>query len=66
MRPSGWPQMPSFMTLGPVSYRRCENQPSWLASDGVGTMSLCGECKEVCEKVMPKGTTFEPIKARAR
>jgi hypothetical protein len=58
MRPSTWPAMPSFMTFGPVDYRRCANKPSWLASDGKGEMSLCQECKDVCEKVLPATTTF--------
>lgn len=50
-RPSTWPQMPSFMTFGPVSFKRCENPPTWVASNGKGAMSLCDECKEVMDRV---------------
>jgi hypothetical protein len=59
--------MPSFMTFGPVSYKRCENQPTWLATDPTGgKMTMCGECKDVCEKVSPPNTIiYESIKARS-
>jgi hypothetical protein len=50
-RPCTWPHMPSFMTLGPVTYSRCNNLPTWIASDGTGEMSLCDECKEVSARV---------------
>ena len=65
IRPSTWPQMPSFMNFGPVSYDRCKNKPTWIATDGEGKMSMCDECKAVCEKVMPSGVAYTPI-ARAR
>lgn len=62
MRPNTWPYMPSFMTLGPVTYKRCENKPTWLGTDGIGQMSLCDECKVVCEKVMT-AVIFQPIES---
>ena len=48
----------SFMTLGPRPITRCKNKPVWLAievRDGAfyGSMSLCGECRKVCEIKMP-------------
>lgn len=52
-RPCTWPNMVTFMVLGPVSYSRCVNVPTWLASDGVGSMTLCDECLEVCMKHKP-------------
>lgn len=60
-RPNTWPEMPSFMNFGPVTYKRCTNPPTWLADDGVGQMSLCDECKQVCEKLVSfrrKGITI--------
>jgi hypothetical protein len=58
----------SFMTLGPRSFRRCTNAPVWLAIEGPredgepsGSMSLCDDCKLVCEKQM-LGVTFGRIK----
>lgn len=54
----------SFMTLGPPpKMERCKNTPTWIGSDGIGSMSLCDECKAVCAKQMPKAT-FKKI-ARA-
>ena len=64
MRPSTWPALPSFMTLGPVSYQQCTNKPHWIGSDGKGEMSLCDECRSVCERLVP-GTTFRQIGAKA-
>jgi len=52
--------MPSFMTLGKPSWKRCKNKPTWLASDGIGSMTLCDECKKVCEKHRPD-TTYVKI-----
>jgi len=48
----------SFMTLGPRKYVRCKNKPTWVAVDVregkfYGAMSLCNECKKVCEIQMP-------------
>ena len=60
-RPSTWPRMPSFMTFGPVHYDRCKNKPKWVATDGEGEMSLCDECKTVCEKAYPSGVAYTPI-----
>jgi hypothetical protein len=63
-RPNTWPQMPSFMTLGPVTFARCTNAPEWIGSDGVGEMSLCEECKQVLEKlgtVRGRAITYTPI-----
>lgn len=63
-RPCTWPSLITFMTLGPVSYRRCINAPTWLASDGVGQMTLCDECKVVCLEHKPQ-VTVEPLPAPA-
>lgn len=63
-RPSTWPDMPSFMTLGPVTWKRCENKPVWIGSDMTsgGSMSLCDECKGVMEKLFsPVEVTVELI-----
>ena len=62
-RPSTWPDMPSFMTLGPVSWSRCENAPTWLAVERKtgGSMCLCDECKQVCASVFPSGVDFQPL-----
>lgn len=54
---TGW----SFMTLGPPpKLIRCTNAPKWIAVEGPrddakkrGSMSLCDECKKVCQKQMP-------------
>lgn len=48
----------SFMTFGPRRFVRCEKKPAWVAVDvrqGVfyGAMSLCDDCKKVCEIRMP-------------
>jgi len=48
----------SFMTFGPRRFVRCKNEPVWIAvevKDGIfyGAMSLCDECKKVCEVRMP-------------
>jgi len=48
----------SFMTFGPRQYIRCSNKPTWVAvevKDGsfYGAMSLCDDCKKVCEIQMP-------------
>lgn len=64
-RPCTWPHMPSFMTLGPVSYERCVNAPTWLASDGVGQMSLCDECKGVLAGLAVESVTFTSIERKA-
>jgi hypothetical protein len=50
-RPSTWPHMPSFMTLGPVIWTRCKNRPMWIATDTKtgGSMTLCDECRRVME-----------------
>ena len=44
----------SFMTFGPRKYRRCSSLPCWVAIDiqegeFYGAMSLCDDCKAVCE-----------------
>jgi hypothetical protein len=46
---------------------RCESKPVWIATEPVrddgeeaGKMSLCSECKAVCEREIP-GVTFELI-----
>lgn len=59
-RPSTWPEMPSFMTLGPVSFKRCENKPKWIATDNKtgGSMTLCDECYEVMTSVF-SGPRFD-------
>jgi len=48
----------SFMTFGLRRYVRCDNEPSWIAVDiqegkFYGAMSLCEECKKVCEIKLP-------------
>ena len=53
-RPSTWPHMPSPMTLGPVTHTRCTNVPTWLATDPAGSMTLCDECREVFDGLLPK------------
>ena len=57
----------SFMTLGPRSFHRCTNVPVWIAIEGPrkdgespGSMSLCDDCKKVCEGQMPD-VTFRRI-----
>lgn len=47
---------------------RCKNKPTWYArevvpgSDGrKGAMSLCDECKPICEKRMGAAISFEPL-----
>lgn len=49
----------SFMTLGPRGLVRCRNKADWIGiqvKDGVfyGAMSLCDECKRVCEIQEPE------------
>jgi len=58
----------SFMTLGPRSFERCNNEPTWIAaeaprSDGEpsGSMSLCDSCKDVCEKKLGSAVIFKEI-----
>jgi len=51
----------SFMTFGPRQFARCEEKPIWIAVDvrqGVfyGAMSLCDDCKKVCEIRMPSAS----------
>ena len=51
----------SFMTFGIPEFRRCTNPPSWLAVDiregeFYGAMSLCEECRKVCEIRMPSAS----------
>lgn len=41
--------------------KRCENAPRWIASDGIGSMSLCESCLNHCLLQHP-GTQAEPIK----
>jgi len=55
----------SFMTLGPRKYIRCQNKPTWVAVDiragsFCGAMSLCDECKKVCEIQMPSAK-YQPL-----
>lgn len=52
----------SFMTLGPGLFR-CSNTPRWIAREPNvphGEMSLCDECKAVCERQVP-GVTYRTI-----
>lgn len=59
----------SFMTLGPISLKRCTNVPVVIArevnpgKDGLrGTMSLCAECKkQFLKQLGPDYATFEDI-----
>lgn len=47
--------------------KRCINQPIWLASEKeskdneIGSMTLCEECKVVCEKQMKNKVTFKKL-----
>ncbi len=48
----------SFMTFGIPSFIRCSQKPRWIAisvrsGTFYGAMSLCDECKKVCEIRMP-------------
>lgn len=48
----------SFMTFGLRPRVRCKNTPTWIGveiKDGkfYGAMSLCDECKKICEIKMP-------------
>lgn len=48
----------SFMTLGIPGWVRCDNKPTWIGVDikegtYYGAMSLCDECKKVCEIKIP-------------
>lgn len=48
----------SFMTFGPRGLVRCKEKPIWLGvevREGMfyGAMSLCDDCKKVCEIQMP-------------
>jgi hypothetical protein len=48
----------SFMTFGPRKLERCTSKPTWIGievKDGqfYGAMSLCDDCKRVCEIQMP-------------
>ena len=57
----------SFMTHGPRSYIRCINKPSWIAVDVrngefYGAMSLCEECRKVCEIRIPSAS-FQRLEA---
>jgi len=47
---------------------RCTNKPTWYAREAEagkdgrkGAMSLCDECKGVCEKLKGASVTFEPL-----
>lgn len=55
----------SFITFGPRSYIRCSKQPRWVAFDirdggFYGAMSLCDECKKVCEIKLPSAE-YQPL-----
>ena len=62
----------TFMTLcGVPGYERCDNKPLFIATkknadkDGhVGSMSLCEECRIVCEKQMPDAVIFSYIEVK--
>jgi hypothetical protein len=67
----GEKQVGAFALGGRIGHRtRCTNVPTWLAlemkpdSDGRrGAMSLCDECKPICEKQMGTGfATYQEIK----
>lgn len=58
----------SFMTLGPRSFERCNNTPTWIATEAPrddgepsGSMSLCDSCREVCEKKLGDAAVFKKI-----
>ena len=56
----------SFMTFGPRQYRRCPCIPTWIAvdvRDGLfyGAMSLCDDCKKVCEVRLPS-VSYQKLK----
>ena len=59
----------SFMTFGARQYRRCSATPTWIAADVrdvtfYGAMSLCDECKKVCE-IQVQTASFQKLKVRA-
>ena len=56
----------SFMTFGPRQYQRCPCIPTWIAVDVrdgqfSGAMSLCEDCKKVCEIKVPSAS-YQRIK----
>ena len=58
----------TFMTFGgKPGLIRCKNKPSWVAiekeaSEGErGGMSLCNDCKAVCERQLPNKVTYQRI-----
>jgi len=56
----------SFMTFGPRRYQGCPCIPTWVAIDVrdgkfYGAMSLCDDCKKVCEAQMPSAS-FQKLK----
>lgn len=62
MKPNG----NTFATFGgKPGLVRCKNKPAWIATEKVaqenerGSMSLCHDCKKVCEKQMPDKVTFQ-------
>lgn len=47
---------------------RCDAKPAWYAREVVagkdgrkGAMSLCDDCKPICEKMVGEKVTFEPL-----
>jgi hypothetical protein len=58
----------TFMTLGGrPGLVRCKNRPTWIAIETVpknnmrGGMSLCDDCKAMCEKQLPGKVTYQRI-----
>jgi len=55
----------SFMTLGPRKFVRCGEVPVWICvnveeGEFCGAMSLCDNCKRVCEIQLP-GVKFQRL-----
>jgi hypothetical protein len=57
----------TFMTFGPRTFQRCSKKPTWVAidfRDGAfyGAMSLCDDCKVICEGQI-KTASFQKLLA---
>ena len=58
-----WPTAHLFMSLGPAQLVRCNNKPTWIATEKKppkGSMALCDCCKAKCIEQM--GTNFATYK----
>lgn len=62
------PYNPFQLGAPPPRFRPCGKKPTWYAQETVvgpdgrkGSMSLCDECKVVCEGRLGDKATFEPL-----